>query len=167
MSWMRSNLLLASTLAVACAFNPPPVPLVARAADVEALAGRWTGSYHGEGSGRSGSIEFILVAGEDHAHGDVVMVAPGTRHAYQAWRETTPAHEASAAEVLTIRFVAVDGGEVSGELDPYRDPACDCRAVTRFRGRAHGDTILGTFVTYTARATGPSHGTWKVRRQRS
>jgi hypothetical protein len=40
-----------------------------------------------------------------------------------------------AVQELTIRFVAVEGGEVTGELDPYRDPDCDCRAYTRFRGR--------------------------------
>ena len=166
MSCMRPNVLALAALAAGCAYNPPPVPLDARPSEVETLAGRWSGTYHGEGSGRSGSIEFILVAGEDHAHGDVMMVAHGSHHVYESWRETSPAREATAAEVLTIRFVALERGEVTGELDPYRDPACDCRAVTRFRGRAEGDLIAGSFVTYSAGAAGPSHGTWKVRRKR-
>ena len=167
MSSIKTGFLALAAMAAACAYNPPPIPVVARPSDVERLAGRWTGDYRGGASGRSGSIEFILFAGEDHAHGDVVMVPRGAHRPYQSWRETSPARELPGPEVLTIRFVAVESGEITGELDPYRDPDCDCRAVTRFRGQARGDVIEGTFVTYTARAAGPSHGSWKVRRQRA
>ena len=166
MTWTRTAALAATLVTAACAYNPPPVPIEARPADLAALAGRWSGSYRGDSSGRGGSIEFTLVAGEDHAHGDVVMVAQGSRRAYEPWRETAPAREASTTEVLTVRFVAVDNGEIRGELDPYRDPACECRAVTSFRGRIDGDVIAGSFVTYAAQAAGPAHGTWKVRRER-
>jgi hypothetical protein len=167
MSSIKMGFLALAAMASACAYNPPPVAVDARSSDLERLAGHWTGEYRGGASGRSGSIEFTLVAGEDHAHGAVVMVPRGARRPYETWRETTPAQGLSLPEVLTIRFVAVEAGEITGELDPYRDPGCDCRAVTRFRGRARGDVIEGTFVTYMARATEPSHGSWKVRRRRT
>jgi hypothetical protein len=165
MSSIKTGVLGLAVMA-ACAYNPPPIPVDARPSELQELAGRWTGHYHGGASGRSGSIEFILVAGEDHAHGDVVMVPRGAHRPYHSWRETSPMGELPTPEVLTIRLVAVESGEITGELDPYRDPDCDCRAVTSFRGRARGDVIEGTFVTYSAQAAGPSYGTWKVRRQR-
>lgn len=150
-----------------CAFNPPPIPLDARTADLERLAGKWSGRYERPNSGRSGTIEFDLVYGEDHAHGDVVMVPGGSRRPYRSWREGGLT-EGGAADVrqLTIRFVAVEGGEVSGDLDVYRDPDCDCRAYTRFVGRLRGDVVEGTFVTRTSEAAGPLHGTWRVTRKR-
>jgi hypothetical protein len=86
-------------------------------------------------------------------------ISPGPRS--EAWG---PAFD--PVQELTIRFLAVEGGEITGELDPYRDPACECRACTRFRGRLHGDVVEGTFVTRTADDAGPVQGTWKVTRQR-
>jgi hypothetical protein len=155
---------LAAALAAACAYNPPPVALHGQASDLERLAGRWRGSYEGGRGSRSGSIELVLLAGEDHAHGDVVMVARGSRHGYRRWRDAI-AMPAPEVDVLTIRFVAVEDGYVSGALDAYRDPTCDCRAQTTFRGRLSGNVIEGTFITHTA-VGGPAHGRWKVRRQR-
>jgi hypothetical protein len=156
---------LAAGLA-ACAYNPPPIPLEGRAADLEALAGEWGGEYEGE-NGRSGTIAFELVAGEDHAHGDVLMVPRGASEPVVAWND--PGHEARGAglpEVLSIRFVAAESGEVSGALDPYFDPDCRCKALTRFRGWQRGDVIEGTYTLYNEGSPVPVHGTWKVRRKR-
>ena len=166
MTSTRVIVLGATVLAAACAYNPPPVAVEAPPVDLERLAGRWTGTYERPNSGRSGSIEFNLVYGEDHAHGDVVMIPTGSHHAYQSWREGPAVGPSDALQELTIRFVAVEGGEVTGELDPYRDPDCDCRAYTRFRGKLHDDVVEGTFVTRTASAAGPVQGTWKMTRKR-
>lgn len=151
--------------ASACAFNPPAVPLDGRAADLERMVGRWTGDYHGDGSGRAGRIEFTLAAGEGHAHGDVLMIPRTTRQPYRPWRETFAPPTLALSEDLTIRFVAVENDEVTGELDPYRDPDCGCRAHTRFRGRLWGNAIEGTFVTYLDGHDQAQGGRWKVHRQ--
>jgi hypothetical protein len=167
MPTIRSSVLGVALVAGACAFNPPPVPIDAPAGDLERLAGQWTGTYERANADRAGSIEFNLVAGEDHAHGDVVMIPAGSRRPYQSFREGRIAGDRfDAVHELTIRFVAVDAGEITGELDPYRDPDCDCRAYTRFRGRLHDDVVEGTFVTRTARDAGPVPGHWKVTRKR-
>ena len=164
---MIARCTIALVALAACAYNPPPVAIEARAEDVETLAGHWIGEYDSGDTGRSGSISFTLAAGEDHAHGDVLMIARGADHSYHSWPASTPGQTPiQRSEVLTIRFVAVGHGEVSGLLDPYRDPDCACRAVTRFQGRLGDDTIEGTFVTNTSAATAPSHGTWIVRRKR-
>jgi hypothetical protein len=149
----------------ACAFNPPPVPLDGRAAGLERLVGRWTGDYQGYGSGRAGRIEFTLAAGEGHAHGDVLMIPRTRRRPYRPWRETFAAPALALSEDLTIRFVAIENGEVTGELDPYRDPDCGCRAHTRFRGRLWGSVIEGTFVTTRQGHSEAQGGRWKVRRR--
>ena len=95
------------------------------------------------------------------------MVPRGANQPVAAWRE--PGHQASRAglpEVLSIRFVAAERGEVSGALDPYFDPDCRCKALTRFRGRQRGDVIEGTYTLYAEGSPVPVHGTWTVRRKR-
>lgn len=164
MNWRGISAATLALAAAACAFNPAPVPLAGRAADVERLAGRWTGDYEGYGSGRAGRIEFILAAGEGHAHGDVLMVPRTTRNPYRPWRETFTAPTLALSEDLTIRFVAVENGEVTGELDPYRDPDCGCRAHTTFHGRLRGNVIEGTFVTFLDGHDDAQRGRWKAQR---
>jgi hypothetical protein len=57
-------------LSSACAYVSPPIRLDGRPADLDALVGKWSGAYSGDGpQRRRGSISFTLVAGEDHAHG--------------------------------------------------------------------------------------------------
>jgi hypothetical protein len=168
---MRRNgrvLIAASLVAlgVACSTTPAPVPLVAEPVEISALAGEWSGEYESPERGRRGTIVFSLQAGTDTAHGDVLMTPRGYR---DPLRPAEPRmgvdRERSNPELLTIRFVRIDGGRVSGVLDPYRDPECGCTLETSFTGRLVDDsTIEGTFVT-----TGPpgfprSTGTWRVTR---
>ena len=90
---------------------------------------------------------------------------PGSCRAHRGVCVQPSAGPSEPLRELTIRFVAIDEGEVTGDLDAYRDPDCDCRAYTRFRGRLDGSVIEGTFVTHTARGDGPVHGTWRVTRK--
>ena len=59
---------------VACAGNPPPVPVFASRADWEILGGHWSGAYKASPSGRHGLIDFTLSASEEQASGDVLMI---------------------------------------------------------------------------------------------
>jgi hypothetical protein len=68
--------------------------------------------------------------------------------------------------VLTIRFVRVGPGRVSGTLDPYADPDCGCTLVTTFEGTVEGDTIEGTFESRSQEHAHENRGTWRVARQR-
>ena len=59
-----------------------------------------------------------------------------------------------SSELLTIAFARIQGGPVSGKLDPYRDPGCGCIVNTTFTGLLRdSSTLEGTFVTT---ANGPS-----------
>jgi hypothetical protein len=73
---------------------------------------------------------------------------------------------ARSADVLRISFVRVAEGQVTGVLEPYVAPDCQCRVTTSFTGTVKGDTIEGTFAT-----RGPEGleqtGRWKVSRGRS
>jgi len=63
---------------------------------------------------------------------------------------------------LTIRFVRIAAGRVSGAIAPYTDPDCQCMVSTTFDGTLNGDRIEGTY-----RTTGSSlqtTGRWQVRR---
>ena len=155
-------------LAAACSATPAPVPVVAEPVDISALAGEWNGEYESPELGRRGSIVFTLRAGADTAHGDVLMIPRGYDDPLRpAEPRTGRERERSNPELLTIRFVRLDGGRVSGVLDPYRDPECGGALETSFTGRLVNDsTIEGTFVT-----TGPpgfprSTGSWRVTRAR-
>jgi hypothetical protein len=158
-------LALVAAGSLGCAtMEPSQVTLEGAPVQVAALAGKWAGEYSSPVTGRTGSILFTLVAGDDHAHGDVVMMPHGDTRAYRPVEPTAPRRQ--PPQVLTIRFVRAAEGSVSGVLDPYWDPDCGCEARTTFSGRLTGDAIEGTFTTQTSEAAGPSYGRWKADRRR-
>ena len=172
---MRSSvaLFLATSLALlmfasGCAVIHPPVPVVGDAEGVAALAGVWEGSYRSADTGRSGSIHFELVAEADSAVGEVVMTYfDGAVSFYppdsDRWPRTQGPHV--EVEVLTIRFVRLGAGRVSGTLDPYPEPDCGCTLLTTFEGTVGDEAIEGTFVARSPEHGHIQRGTWRVIRQ--
>ena len=133
---------------------------------ISRLVGDWHGDYSSVESGRRGLISFRLRAGADTAEGDVIMqsrpdadpsVPDPSRASWDAVRTND--------EVLSIRFVLVTDDEVSGVLNPYRDPDCGCTLTTTFRGTLRGNVMEGKFHT---EGSGISHmpadGRWRVKR---
>lgn len=149
---------LAGLLLVAGCTSPQSAPIPVRG-DLSSLAGEWRGSYESPALGRGGSIIFTLVSGEEHAHGDVVMVPSGTT---SRLRPAEGMNAAAPAQTLTIQFVRAIGDQVTGTLSPYTDPECNCTATASFTGRLDGNAIRGTFVM--RRASGSAQGTWAVSR---
>jgi hypothetical protein len=161
---MRSILLAATVIVMAgCRYRPEPVPMVGSPAELAQMAGEWDGDYWSADSHRTGTIIFQISARGDSAFGDVLMRVPGGEVGPRPVDLTT-GHEqhARSADMLSIRFVAVQGGSVQGELEPYIAPDCECLARTVFHGRQQGDTISGTF--YTTSAGMVQRGEWRVRR---
>ena len=156
-------------VALACASKPTPVTVAGAASDRASLGGKWTGEYTSQATGRSGSIVFNLSPSGDAAAGDVVMVPRGLDHPltpYSAGNTSVAGVQGSQpSQVLTIKLVRVSGDTISGVLDAYRDPECDCPVVTTFTGTLTGDTINGTFTTRGTQAVGPQSGTWRVSRK--
>ena len=161
--------LAALTIAVsACASKPTPVNVTGDPEDRASLAGKWAGEYNSPATGRSGSIVFNLSRSGDAATGDVVMIPKGYGKALVPYDRTGTSVQSpgTSSQVLTIRMVRVAGGNVTGVLDPYRDPECNCPVQTSFTGRLSGDTIEGTFSTTRPEASTPQTGTWRVKRGR-
>ncbi len=147
---------------VACASNPPPMPVGGETRGLAALAGEWAGSYVGHESGRSGSILFRLKADADTAYGDVLMVPRRLRNpvAERGGGEQPP----DRPTPIGIRFVLAMADSVYGQLDEYRDPEDGCRLLTVFRGHLVEDEIDGVFRT--RHEGGKRHsGTWHVERK--
>ena len=75
---------------------------------------------------RTGTITFTVLAGEDHAHGDVLMVPDGASGMSRRYPPYEPPPPAWAVEHLpqTIAFwlVRLDGRVVSGSTEQYWDP---------------------------------------------
>jgi hypothetical protein len=158
-------------ISAGCATLSPPVRVEGQPADLEALVGKWSGEYVGDGArGRSGTIAFTLAAGENHAHGDVLMIPRGSTRPYERYDGREPIgprrEPRPPAEMLTIHFVRAENGEVYGTLAPYWDPDRDCQAWTSFRGRIKGSVIEGTFASTYARPTAETTGRWRVTRDR-
>jgi hypothetical protein len=155
-------------LVASCASFSPPIPIATTAADAEMLAGEWYGDYTvDEPQGRRGTIVFKLVAGEDHAHGDVLMIPAGSTRAYERYHGDAPVRGRQTdppSQVLTIRLVRASGGDVRGQLDPYWDPDRDCPATTTFRGRLVDGVIAGTFSTKFGTGVAEAAGRWRVTR---
>ena len=151
---------------LACASKPTPVTVRGEAGDRASLAGRWTGDYNSAVTGRSGSIVFNLSPSGEAANGDVVMIPSGYGKALRRYdpSNTTAMQNTDNSQVLTIRLVRVAGDTVSGVLDAYRDPQCDCPVITTFTGLLSGNTIEGTFITRGSTSVAPQTGTWRVKR---
>ncbi|HJQ09466.1 MAG TPA: hypothetical protein VJ840_00410 [Gemmatimonadaceae bacterium] len=170
MSFNPKLIPLIATIALACTTTrPAPVTVAGEAGDRATLAGKWTGEYSSPATGRSGSIVFNLSPSADAASGDVVMVPRGLDRPLTPYTagnaSATGASSPATSQVLTIKLVRVSGDTVSGVLDAYRDPECDCPVVTTFTGTLAGDTIAGTFTTRGAQAAAPQSGTWRVTRK--
>jgi hypothetical protein len=159
---------LAAAAVAACAPAPPnPVPVSAGSGSTATLVGEWVGEYESPALGRAGSIVFHLDAGRDTAQGDVMMVPRGSGQAPQHLPAGEPGavmRAMLAPQVLTIRFVRLEGNRVTGALDPYLDPGCGCRVFTAFEGTLAGERLHGTFVTR-GEPRGPVNGRWSVERR--
>jgi len=154
-------------VAAACSTTPPPVPVLGQSGELSQLAGSWAGEYSGRGTGRSGSIVFQLEADSRTAHGDVVMIPRGSdRPLHRAHDRSIAESAIPATQVLGISFVRVAGGQVSGELEPYHAPDCDCTLFTRFWGELRGDTISGTFRTAGGDGVTETTGEWRAFRRK-
>lgn len=165
---MRAVLPLAlCSFILACSSAPSqPVPVVGTPGDVAALAGEWDGTYESDDGSRIGSIDFHLRAGTDTATGDVLMVPSDWGRPVEAYdRPTGVVAEGTPPRTLTIRFVRVQGGEVTGRLDPWRDPSCGCRVQTTFRGSLEGNRMKGRYDSYHEESGRTVTGKWKAERK--
>ena len=145
----HSSISLAAIILAGCALNPAPVPVRGDSWGIADLVGEWTGEYTSPDTRRSGSIRFALQAGRDTAYGDIVMV-PGVStglHANAPDRWPTNRPLRSDPRALFIRFVLVEGNRVSGSIEPYPSPDCECLLHTTFAGLRRGNRIEGRFVT--------------------
>lgn len=160
---VRPAALIVVALLLACGGAQTPVPMVGASADISQLAGEWFGEYSSVESGRSGSIVFKLVAGTDSASGDVFMTPQWAMRQGNAAAPSTP--QPSTTPALTIRFVRVTGGQVSGALAPYTDPTCGCTLHTTFVGRLQSDTLEGAYTSLHEQTREIQKGRWRVVRK--
>lgn len=155
-----------SLSAAACASSPTPVRVMADPVAMNSLVGEWNGEYSSVQSGRSGSIVFTLKSVSDTAYGDIVMTPKrGSRPIVATDRPVPAAGAGTPPQVLTIRFVRMNGNRVAGTLDPYQDPDCGCRLQTTFIGLYDGGSrIEGTFESLGSMDHPLTTGTWQVKR---
>jgi hypothetical protein len=150
---------------LACRYQPSPVLLRGSPPEIAALAGDWSGEYSGTQSGRSGSITLRIAAGSDTAFGDVTMLGDAGQRFVAADAPRDHLAHARSADVLRVTFVRVADGRVSGALEPYTAPDCQCVVTTTFSGTVQGDVVEGTFVTRAAQGLEQT-GRWRVTRRR-
>ena len=163
-----SSVIAASLAAVAgCSLAMRPVPVTASHIQWEALAGEWRGTYQMDAYDRHGTIAFKLVAIEEQASGEVLMIPERTGWPYTQNRPAPGQPSGRAAprtELLTIRFVEAADGTLSGTMDPYWDPDRRCTAHASFTGIADGNTISGTVTSVCENDVGVLRGRWRARR---
>jgi hypothetical protein len=160
--------LVACTIACTAASKAPEIGVTASDFDLNPLVGEWRGAYSSTETGRSGTIAFTLRAGESSASGNVVMIPRADSLLTPAERELVTNVSTPGREVLKIHFIRKEGGNLSGTLDPYRDPECACPVTTTFQGSfSDARTIEGTFTTVPSVAgRSVTGGKWRVTRVR-
>jgi hypothetical protein len=162
LKWIAPALLIAVAAAGACKSSNPAPPVPVAGTDMSALHGKWEGEYSSPETGRTGSINFELKAFEKYARGDVLMV-PKDAYASSS-PDKGPGAVAKMPQVLQINFVNTTAGSLTGTMDPYLDPRCNCQVQTTFTGTIAGDTIEGTFQTVPEGDFPVTNGTWKMHR---
>jgi hypothetical protein len=150
-----------------CQTAKKTVNIYGESVDLKLLEGEWKGEYSSEDTGRSGTIEFLLMAEEKKAFGDVLMIPRSAKEPYHpvGYRDKIKL-DPNFPEFLTINFVEIEGGKVMGELAPYWDPEMRRRMSTSFEGVLHGDTIEGTFESRIDQSPIYFTGQWKVFRKK-
>jgi hypothetical protein len=165
----RATLILATTLAastIACVSKTPGIELTSSDFDLSPLVGVWRGNYSNPQNGRAGTIGFSLRAGESFASGNVVMIPKADSLLTPEEREVLSDLPTAGRSVIPIRFLRKEGGNLTGTLDPYRLPDCDCTVTTNFQGKfTDANSIAGTFTTVPSKPGSTiTSGTWKVTR---
>lgn len=150
-----------------CNLSQNPVNLVGDKVDLESLEGEWRGDYFSKDTGRSGTIEFMLIGEKKKAFGDVLMIPRGSKEPYHpiGYRDKAEV-DPKIPELLTINFVEVVGGKVRGELTPYWDPEMQRRMYTTFEGVVMEDTIQGTYESRMEQSPIYFYGQWMVTRKK-
>ena len=161
----RTAAALALVALAACAYRPTPISLQGEPSSIAALRGEWSGEYWSDGSGRRGALDFSISSRADSAFGDVIMFTPLGQQIRPVDAGDQHRMHAGSTQALRIDFVRVGGGMVSGTLEPYVAPDCDCRVSTTFTGNVVGDTIRGTFITNGTQG-GTREGMWMMARKR-
>jgi hypothetical protein len=149
-----------------CASHPPQTEVSSSDFDLNPLVGEWRGTSSNPQTGRTGTIAFTLRAGESAASGNVVLIPRPDSLLTPAEREMVANVGTSGRSVLKITFIRKEGGNLSGTLDPYRDPECACMVITTFQGSfKDAGTIEGTFSTVPSQPGGTvTGGTWRMTR---
>ena len=166
---LRPSLITVACLAaaaIACSTKTPGIELTSSDFDLNPLVGEWRGDYSSAETGRRGTIAFTLRAGESSASGNVVLIPRPDSLLTPAERELVSNVAAPGREVLKINFIRKEGGNLSGTLDPYKDPDCNCTVTTTFQGTFRdARTIDGTFSTVpSVPGRGVTGGKWRVTR---
>lgn len=165
----RASPIFAACLAastIACATKTPGIELTSSDFDLTPLVGEWRGTSNNPQTGRSGTIAFTLRAGESSASGNIVIIPRADSLLTPEERELLSNVSAPKRQVLQIRFIRKEGGNLNGTLDPYLDPDCNCQVTTTFQGSFRdARTIEGTFTIVPSQpGHGITNGTWKVMR---
>jgi hypothetical protein len=167
---------LLAAAAISCSSSPPPpksvapeIPTEGENRSLEALVGRWDGTYSNPVNGRTGSIVLEFFSGGKEAHGDILMIPPGSKEKVPSPEETIR----TMPRVLEINFIQAAGNQISGAVGPYEDPDSHCSSHSVFTGAIQGDMIKGTFRTECLTSSGEpdnsipfTSGTWVVTRQK-
>jgi hypothetical protein len=159
---LTTALFPALLLAGACTYHGTPVPVVG---DTRALAGEWEGTYSGDRTGRSGSIQFHLKAGTDSAWGDVLMIPERSEQAHAPTSPQFPEWRGRPPRLLRISFVRCEEGKVTGWLEPYQDPNTGETIRTMFEGSLRNDEFRGSFWSAYPGETYVLSGSWSVKRR--
>ena len=155
--------------AAGCSWRRTPVPIISESGSTALLVGSWTGEYSSAQTGRSGSISFDLDSEKDTAYCDVVMTPKvGNFRVATETPEKQAIVQPAFPEPLKMRFIRVGDGRVSGTLEPYTDPDCQCTVTTTFEGTFYDpNKIEGSYITQGSATYKTTSGKWKVIRKKT
>lgn len=155
-----------AAIAMSCASTPKPNAGGGTPYDLSRIVGEWHGEYSSAATGLNGSILFVLEAARGPAYGEVLMIPNPDRAALPRSEAARP-DELPSRRILTVAVVKVEGSEMEGTLEPYRDPECGCLLWTTFTGRLLSyDAAEGTFASRGPSGHPEQTGVWTASRMK-
>lgn len=161
-----------AVLMFGCATAPAPVPEVkkvtGRVIDIAELSGSWLGQYNSTVTKRSGVISLDLNESSGKAIGQVILTSKTPIKVSSSPKSiTSPGTVKRTQEKsLSIEFIAVQDGKVSGDVTPYTDPAFgEATVFTTFEGTLTGNRLEGTYTSRIGQDGHSYNGSWWAVRQ--
>ena len=158
---------VAHSLMLGCASTSSKTPAIKEVSgtefDVAQLTGTWEGNFSSTVSQRSGTITLELNQAGKREVGSILLQYQKQHPKVHAPKghNVKKTGTYTKTKPLSVEFIAIEGGKISGNVTPYADPVFTRKTVfTTYEGIVTGNRIEGTYTTRVGQNGNSFTGSW-------